>query len=187
MTHGKTAAVLLLLCLVRADAVVSRSAAQQPAAKQGINLRTRGRRAVVVREGGRSHVLDVSQHIEAARIEGATQLFMTRKGGFVYLLLQVCGPSKEKPDDHECGAGTECDLIWLKLDEAWRERDAKSVRYESCWQPITSDEGPKVNGRTASLEFDDLRDNTQHELTYDADKPEEGLKDKASPLPKDNP
>lgn len=187
MTHGKAAAVLLLLCLARADAVVSRSAAQQPAAKQGINLRTRGRHTVVVREGGRSHVLDVFQHIEAARIEGATQLFMTRKGGFVYLLLQVCGPSKAKPDDHECGAGTECNLIWLKLDEAWRERDAKSVRYESCWQPITSDEGPKVNGRTASLEFDDLRDNTQHELAYDADKPEEGLKDKASPLPKENP
>jgi hypothetical protein len=187
MTHRKAAAVLLLLCLARADAVVSRSAAQQPAARQGISLRTSGRHAVVVREGGRSHVLDLSQHIEAARIEGATRLFLTRKGGFVYLLLQVCGPSKAKPDDHECGAGTECDLIWLKLDEAWRERDAKSVRYDSCWAPIASYDGLKVSGRTASLEFDNLRDNTQHELTYDADKPEEGLKDKASPLPKENP
>src|ERR1044072_8940238 len=98
MTHGKTAAVLLLLCLVRADAVVSRRAAQQPAAQQGINLPTRGRRAVVVREGGRSHVLEVSRPSEAARIEGATQLFMTRKVGLVCLLLQVCAPSKEKPD-----------------------------------------------------------------------------------------
>jgi len=98
MTRGKAAAVLLLLCLARADAVVSRGAAQQPAAKQGINLRTKGRGAVVVREGGRSHVLDVSQHIEAARIEDASQLFLTRKGGFVHLVLQVCGPSKAKPN-----------------------------------------------------------------------------------------
>jgi hypothetical protein len=187
MRHGKAAAVLLLLCLARPGGVASRGAAQQPDAKQGINLRTRGRGAVVVRDGGRSHVLDVSQHIEAARIEDASQLFLTRKGGFVYLLLQICGPSKAKPDEHECGAGIECDLVWLKLDETWRERDAKSVRYESCWQPITSDEAPKVSGRTLTLEFDDLRDNTTHEITYDADKPEAGLKAETRPMPKDNP
>ena len=187
MTHGKAAAVLLLLCLARADAVVSRSAAQQPAAKQGTVLRTRGRRAVVVREGGRSHVLDVSQHIEAMRIEDASRLFLTREGGFVYLLLEVCGLSKVPPDDRQCGAGTECDLVWLKLDEGWRERDAKSVRYESCWQPITSDDGPKVSGRTVLLVYDDLRDNTTHEVTYDADKPEAGLTEKTRPMPKENP
>lgn len=186
-THGKAAAVLLLLCLARADAVVSRGAAQQPAAKQGIALRKRGRVSVVVRDGGRAHVLDLSQHIEAARIEDASQLFLTRKGGFVYLLLQVCGLSKVPPDDRQCGAGIECDLIWLKLDDGWRERDAKSVRYESCWQPITSDEGPEVKGRTALLVFDDLRDNTTHEISYDADKPEAGLTEKTRPMPKDNP
>jgi hypothetical protein len=186
MRHGKAAAVLLLLCLARAGGVASRGAAQQPAAKQGIALRTRGRGAVVVREGGRSHALDVSQRIEAARIEDASQLFLTRKGSFVYLLLQICGPSKAKPDEHECGAGIECDLVWLKLDESWRERDAKSVRYESCWQPIASDEEPKLSGRTLTLQFDDLRDNTTHEITYDADKPEAGLMEKTRPMLKDN-
>lgn len=187
MAHGKAAAVLLLLCLARADAVVSRGAAQQPAARRGVSLRTRGRRSVVVREGGRAHVLDLSRHVEAMRIEDASRLFLTREGGFVYLLLEVCGLSKVPPDDRQCGAGTECDLVWLKLDEAWRERDAKSVRYESCWQPITSDEGPEVKGRTALLVFDDLRDNTRHEVGYDADKPEAGLTEKTRPAPKDNP
>jgi hypothetical protein len=176
-----------LLCLARAGAPARPRVAQQPAAKQGAALRTRGRRAVVVRDRGRSHVLDLSQHIEALRIEDAAELSRARKGGFVYLVLQVCGLSKERPDDRQCGAGIECDLVWLKLDESWRERGAKSERYESCWQPITSDEGPEVSGRKVRLVFDDLRDNTRHEVTYDADKPEEGLTTETRPMPKDNP
>lgn len=187
MSHGKTAIVLLLLCLAWANAAGKSAGAQRPAAKQGVALRMGGRRAVVVKERGRAHVLDLSKHIEAMRIEDATELSRTRRGEFVYLLLQVCGLSKMPPDDRQCGAGIECDLVWLKLDQSWRERDAKPMRYESCWQPITSDEGPKVSGRTVLLEFDDLRDNTRHEVSYDADKPEEGLTEKTRPLPKDNP
>jgi hypothetical protein len=186
MSHGKAATVLLLLCLAWATAASKSAAAQRPAAKSGIALRTRGRR-VVVRERGRSHVLDLSKHVEAMRIEDASELSRTRRGEFFYLVLQVCGLSKVPPDDRQCGAGIECDLVWLKLDGGWRERDAKSVRYESCWQPITSDEGPKVNGRTLLLEYDDLRDNTRHEVTYDADRPEEGLTEKARPMQKENP
>ena len=184
VSRGKFAAALLV-CLACA-ASFSRAAAQTAELKYGIKLHVSGRR-VVFKERGGAHALDIWKHVEAARIEDAREIFLTRKGDAIYLLLQVCGPSKAKPDDHECGAGTECDLIWLKLDGAWRERDAKSVRYDSCWSPIVSYDGLKVSGRTASLEYDDLRDNTQHELTYDADKPEEGLKDKASPLPKENP
>lgn len=186
-SRGKSAFVLLLVCLACAGVTGNGDAAQQRAAKEGVALRTRGRRAVVVREGGRSRVLDLSRHVEAMRIEDASQLFLARKGGSVYLLLEVCGLSKMPPDDRQCGAGTECDLVWLKLDESWRESDAKSVRYESCWQPITADEGPEVKGRTALLVFDDLRDNTRHEVTYDADRPEAGLTEKTRPMPKDNP
>jgi hypothetical protein len=186
-SHTKGAILLLLLWLAWAGAPENDAVAQQPAAKQGIALRTRGRRSVVVRDGGRAHVLDLSQHIEAMRIEDATELSRTSKGGFVYLVLEVCGLSKVPPDDRQCGAGIECDLVWLKLDDGWRERDAKSVRYESCWQPITSDEGPKVNGRTVLLVYDDLRDNTRREVSYDADKPGEGLTEKSRPMPKDNP
>jgi hypothetical protein len=183
---GRTVAAALLVCLACAAASYSPAAAQTARLEYGIRLRVSGRR-VVVKERGGAHALDIWKYVEAARIEAAREIFLTRKGGFIYLLLQVCGPSKAKPDDHECGAGTECDIVWLKLDGAWRERDAKSVRYDSCWSPIVSYDGLKVSGRTAALEYDNLRDNTQHELTYDADKPEEGLTDKARPLPKDNP
>ena len=181
------AAVLLSLCLACTAFGLTVAAPQRAAAGDRITVRAKGRRAVIVRERGRAHTLDLSKHIDAARIEDAGRLFLTRKGGFVYLLLQVCGLSKVPPDDRQCGAGIECDLVWLKLDEAWRERDAKSVRYESCWLPVTSDEGPKVSGRTVLLEFDDLRESVRHEVTYNADRPEEGLTDKTRPMPKENP
>ena len=181
------AAVLLSLCAACAACGLTAAGAQRAGAGDGIAVRAKGRRAVVVRERGRSHVLDVWEHIEAARVGDAEGLFLTRKGGFIYLVLNVCGPSKSKPDDRQCGAGTECNLVWLKLDESWRELDAKSVRYESCWRPITSDEGPRVNGRTLLLEYDDLRDDTRHEISYDADEPEEGLMSRTRPVPKENP
>ena len=57
-------------------------------------------------------------------------------------------------------------------------------RGEIAWY---SDAGPGVSGRTVTLEYVDLRDNTRHEVTYDADKPEEGLAEKSRPMPKDNP
>jgi hypothetical protein len=186
MTRAKVAAAALLACLSSSALTLNHAAAQADKPENGIKLRVSGRR-VIVRERGVSHALDIWKHVEAAKIEDAREIFLTRKGTLIYLLLDVCGPSKAKPDEHECGAGQECDLIWLKLDDAWREQGAKSVRYESCWQPITSYDGLKLSGRAASLEYDDLRDNTQHELAYDADKPEEGLKDESTPLPKDKP
>src|SRR5579885_2055230 len=190
-SFGRVAAVallacLLLACLVSSATTLNLARAQTAKRENGIKLRVIGRR-IVVRERGVSHALDIWKHIEAAKIEDPREIFLTRGGGFVYLLLDVCGPSKAKPDEHECGAGEACDLIWLELDEAWRARDAKSVRYDSCSSPIVSYDGLKVSGRDAQLEYADLRDNTQHELSYDADKPEAGLKDESKPLPKDNP
>ena len=184
MSHGKAAVVLLLLCLAWTGASGKPAVAQSPAAKNGIALRTSGRRAVVVRERGRAHVLDLSKHIEAMHIEDASELFLARRGEFIYLVLQVCGLSKVPPDDRQCGAGIECDLVWLKLDGGWHERDAKSERYESCWQPITSDEGPKVSGRRLVLVLDDLHDWVRREVDYDADRPEEGLTFKFWAIPK---
>jgi len=187
VTHRKAATVLLLLCAAWACAPRESAAAPRAAARQGVALRTKGRRSVVVRERGRAHVLDLSKHVDAMRIEEATELSRTRKGDFLYVLLKVCGLSKVPPDDRQCGAGVECNLVWLKLDPRWKVSDAKSVLYESCWLPITSDEGPKVSGRTLLLVFDNLRDNTRHEVSFDADKPEEGLTEKTRPMPKENP
>jgi hypothetical protein len=168
--------IIASLCFVTASA---RSASAQGRVK----VRAKGHGSIVVTERGRARTLDISKQIDAAHIEDADVLFITRKGGFVYLLLEVCGLSRFPPGDRQCGAGIECNLVWLKLDERWRALDAKSERYESCWAPITSEEGPKVKGRLLTLEFDDLRENLRHEVTYDADAPERGLKSATRPLP----
>lgn len=168
--------------------VLALCAAGAGAAPQGpVRVRAKGRQAVVVTERGRAHTLDLSKQIDAARIEKASALLLSRAGGFTYLVLDVCGLSKVPPDDRQCGAGVECNVIWLKLDGAWRVRGAQNQRYESCWAPITSEEGPKVEGRRLTLTLEDLREEVRREVAYDADSPEAGLTVKQTPIPKTNP
>jgi hypothetical protein len=176
----KVTHALLSLCL----ALV---AARGASAQDKVRVRAKGRRSVVVTERGRAHTVDLSKNIDAVRIEDASAIFITRRDGFVYLLLSVCGLSKLPPDDRQCGAGVECNLVWLKLDERWRALEAKSELYESCWLPVTSDEGLKVTRRFLTLEYDDLRENLHHVVTYDADSPEQGLKSATRPLPEPQP
>ncbi|HEX8147453.1 MAG TPA: hypothetical protein VF591_09760 [Pyrinomonadaceae bacterium] len=178
------AAVAVLLSLFVACLVGARAGA----APQGqVRVRAKGRRSVVVTERGRARTLDLAKQIDAMRIEEVSAPLLSRAGGFTYLLLDVCGLSKVPPDDRQCGAGVECNVVWLKLDAAWRVRGAQNQRYESCWAPITSEEGPKVQGRRLTLTVEDLREEVRREVTYDADAPEAGLTVKQTPLPKTNP
>lgn len=174
------------LTLTSASLCLVLTLAQGASAQGRVKVRAKGHRSVVVTERGRAHVINVSKQIDAAHIEDASVLFLIRRDGFIYLVLTVCGLSKLPPDDRQCGAGIECNLVWLKLDERWRIRDAKSERYESCWAPITSDGGPQVKGRRLTLEYDNLRDNLRHVITFDADSPEQGLKSTTRPLPEQN-
>lgn len=177
-------AVLLSACLAAVAPVWAQGRAEAGAVKV---RRAKAGRAVVVTERGRSHTLDLTSEIDAARIEDVSAPFLTHKDGFVYLILDVCGPSKVPSDDRQCGAGTECNLVWLRLDRSWKKVDAGAERYESCWYPVTSDGGVRVEGRRLSLEFDDLREETHCVVTYDADRPERGLSVERKPLPKPTP
>ena len=176
-----TVAVLLALC-------VACAAGAQTGATQGrVSVRTKGRRAVVVTERGRAHTLDLSKQIDAMRIEEVSATFLSRAGGFTYLLLDVCGLSKVPPDDRQCGAGIECNIVWLKLDTGWRVRGAQNQRYESCWASISSDEGLKVQGRRLTLVLDDFSAEVHRDIAYDADNPDAGLTVKQTPIPKTTP
>jgi hypothetical protein len=182
-----TLLLLLSSACLPAGAAATQGGVRPRVAPGGVSVRAKGRRSVVVRERGRAHTLDLTRHIGAARIEDASVVFLTRRGDFTYLLLEVCGLSKVPPDDRQCGAGIECNVVWLKLDAGWRVLDAKSERYESCWLPITSDEGPKVEGRRMTIVIDDLREEVRREVTYDADSPEAGLTVRQSAIPKTAP
>jgi hypothetical protein len=179
---GTVIVVLFALCLACA------AQAGAGAAPQGaVRVRAKGRRAVVVTERGRAHTLDLTGQIDAMRIEEVSATFLSRAGGVTYLLLDVCGLSKVPPDDRQCGAGIECNVVWLKLDAAWRVRGAQNQRYESCWAPITLDGEMKIEARRLTFAVEDFRDDVRREVTYDADHPEAGLTVKQTPLPKTNP
>ena len=177
----KTISLAFLLCL-SCVAATTDAAAQEVLVKPKLRARVRGERLVIT-ERGRAHTLDLGDKVSAARIEDAEVIFKSSAGGAVYLLLDICGWSKRTQDDRQCGAGTECDLVWLKLDARWRIQDAKSARYESCWASTTSDDGYKISGRTLTIEFDNFREDVKVKLTYDAERPERGLVIEQSPLP----
>ncbi|MDT5269232.1 MAG: hypothetical protein QOH49_1418 [Acidobacteriota bacterium] len=177
--------MLLALCVACA-AGAQTGAGAAPQGRVNVRVRAKGESAVVT-ERGRAHTLDLSKHIDAERIEEVSVLFLSRAGGFTYLLLDVCGLSKVPPDDRQCGAGTECNVVWLKLDAGWRVHGAQNQRYESCWAPVTSDEGPKVQGQLMTLTLEDFREEVRREVTYDADNPEAGLTVKQTPIPKTTP
>lgn len=172
---GAVCVLLFALCLAGA-------APQAP-----VKVRAKGRRAVVVTERGRAHTLDLSEQIDAMRIEEVSATFLSSAGGFTYLLLDVCGLSKVPPDDRQCGAGIECNVVWLKLDAAWRVRGAQNQRYESCWAPITLTDEKKVEGRRLTFAVEDFREEMRREVTYDADNPAAGLTVKQTPIPKTKP
>lgn len=161
------------------------ASAQETLVRPKLNVRAAGRR-ITITERGRPHRLDLTGKVDAAKIEDTSIMFLTRKGGFVYLLLDVCGPSKVRPDERQCGAGDECNLVWLKLDARWRKLDAQSELYESCWLPVTSGEGPRIEGRSLVLTLDNLREWVRKDVGYDADRPEEGMTFKSSAIPKND-
>jgi hypothetical protein len=139
------------------------------------NVRIRGRN-IVISDRGKDHLLKVGQSIDAAKLDEAKVIFASRRPDFIYLLINACGPSKLKPDARQCGAGDECNLLWLKLNIDWVIVDSKSIRYESCWSTVTSTDGPQIKGNALKLDYDDFSNNKHFNLTYNGDRPEQGIK-----------
>jgi hypothetical protein len=122
------------------------------------------------------HKLNVRDKIDAAKITDTKILFANRRDTFTYLVIDVLGQSKAKQDNHQCGAGEEANLLWIKLDAKWQVADINSVRYESCWSTATSDEGYKINDKTLAINISDFHNNEAIKLSYDANAPEKGFK-----------
>ena len=169
--------------LTLAFALLIQGVAQAQKAEGQAEIKAFGRGTRLVLKGlGKRRVFDVSERVDAAKLDDVSVLFETRRADFIYLLIAACGPSKLKPDDRQCGAGQECNLLWVKLSTGWKMGDIKSVRYESCWVPVSSDDGYKIAGRLLQMEYYDLREKLNYKLTYDADRPESGWVIEASAI-----
>ena len=162
--------------MITALALLLAAAAAPAQSDPSAGLRVRGRgRLLVLTEKGKTYRLNLGEQISAARLEDVELLFAARRGADAYAVVAACGPSKLRPDARHCGAGVECDLVWIKLDAGRRVADSMSHRYESCWLPITSTDGYKVSGGKLALEYDDLREKVSRRVTYDAARPEKGF------------
>lgn len=121
-------------------------------------------------EDGRTHEISVKGLFDAVELGTVKLQSATESRGFMYLLLDVEGPSKLPRDNHECGAGSESNLVWLKLDQDWKVRASKSFRYDSCWASISAIDPPRWEGNTLTVTTDNKV------VTYSYKRPEEGLK-----------
>lgn len=165
----------LKLILMAVVLLISSAAhAQKVSDKSGIKLRGTGQRLVLTSRGVR-RTLDLKDAINAARIDKVKLLFVSRSQSFVYLVVDICGPSKPVPDARRCGAADECNLLWLKLDSAWKINEVKSAPYESCWKSSTASDGYKISGQKLQMEYDDFSEKKHYKLSYDADQPERGF------------
>jgi hypothetical protein len=142
-------------------------------AKESVRLRAHGRR-ILLTVGGKTQSLDLGDKLSAARLDSVKLIFVTRRSDFNYLLVDARGTSKLKQDMHECGAGEEYDLLWLKLTTNWRLIEARGARYESCWGSTTSDDGYRVENNVLHIAYSDFQRKLECRLTYDADQPERG-------------
>jgi hypothetical protein len=163
----------VLLCglwLLLATMAVS---AQRTSAQPRLKVRGRGR-TITLYVNGRAHRLSLGDKLDAAALEDVSLVFVSHRSDFTYLLIDACGMSKRIPDGRMCGAGTECNLVWLKLDGAWRVAEARSAHYQSCWSTIENEEFA-IKGRVLSFEYKDFHLARKTRLTYDADQPERGF------------
>lgn len=176
----KPIAILLALC-------IGGSVLAQSNGPLGARLKLRWKGSTVyLREGAKEHELDVRDHFHAMGLDKVVLQSAKEAGGSIYLLLDVTGPSKLPRDSHQCGAGDESDLIWLKLDSDWKVQDAKNFRYESCWSDISADDPPKWTGDTLKVSVFSAEGgkSVSQVATYTYKHPEEGIKVTETPADK---
>jgi hypothetical protein len=164
----KTVILIIVLCFGVCSALGQKSS--DPAYK--IRAQKGG---VTVTFQKKAHWLKLVEQIDAAKITDTELLFASQKDGFRFLVIDVSGWSREKQNDRQCGAGVESNLIWVKLDSAWKILDAKSVNYESCWSGAELNEPRKLTKKSLNAEFDDFGTGLNVKLAYNADEPEKGF------------
>jgi hypothetical protein len=124
---------------------------------------------------GKRHWLNVAEHIDAAKIKSTQVLFANQKEGFRFLVIEVSGDSRDGNYDRQCGAGTEANLLWLKLDAEWKILDLKAVRYQSCWSGVDLNGPFKITKTALTMEYSNSREDINSKLSYNADEPEKGF------------
>ena len=107
-------------------------------------------------------------------MDEAKLLDIQHKSGLTYVLLDINGPSNRAGGSHQCGAGIESSLVWLRL-KRWQLLEVRAVRYGSCWFSLESDVPLKRSGTLYTISFMDFGAIKAKTVTYDRARPELGF------------
>ncbi|MBI4850611.1 MAG: hypothetical protein HY819_02175 [Acidobacteria bacterium] len=155
--------------------------------KDLIKLRLIGRKAKLSRDKEES-IVDLKKQINAEGNHKYKIIDRREKDGKHYFLFVVRGSTRAKLGGGYCGAGSECNLVWMKIDNSLKVESIKSILTESCVEDIEG--GSDLDGFTDykvakgkfSFTFIKLesKDNEvyirEKELLYILSKPENGIK-----------
>ena len=143
-----------------------------------LNLSWRGR-SITVADKHLAHTFYFEDEVEAYQIHSAKLQSAREAEGFIYLLFDVTGYSlgPSRVGRAFCGSGEEKNLIWLKLDSAWKAVDKQSVLYASCTQNIAlhNEDDPAWSGDVLSFLIDDYGKKESRKIEYSLKAPDKGL------------
>ncbi|MEO8001408.1 MAG: hypothetical protein ABI644_05990 [Arenimonas sp.] len=96
----------------------------------------------------------------------------------------MSGPSKAQMDMHYCGAGTEANLVWLKLDKQFKLLSSSNHLVDSCFKSVEitrtleyTDGNGKMQGSFVS--YHEMK---AYEMSYDTAAPEKGIGITSKPI-----
>jgi len=174
-------------------AVSPLTAEQQKPLGEQLRVRWDGFNVIVIKDGVK-HPFNVQKDMKAYAIENVRLLSAKASGDFIYLLLDITAASRggsEEAAQRECGVAEEESLIWLKVNQEFKEINSKSFPIESCWDGATPDHTDKpltFDGSRLIVTGSTFRDPSKSELAqmgeqvsytytveYSLNHPDEGL------------
>jgi hypothetical protein len=162
---------ILLLALIAGGLLIPASAA---IADDLPHVRCDGRRLMFGWHGGSPHRVDVSNLIRAVTLDSARVLTAQRDGDIDYFVVCVTGPSSGADPGASNAAGTETNLLWLKL-KSWKLLDAQSTLYQSYFDSLDPIGDYHLKGGVLTLRFVNRRESTDYVLHYDCSHPEDKI------------
>lgn len=168
-------ALLLLTCFQDGQGEQQKSASESKVSS-GIKIRPEGTSFRIVKNRQKA-VIDLSEAIDAQGYFEYKVLDQTTKDNKYYLVLSVCGASRPTTPSGYCGGGTECNVIWLKLDNKLKLEDMDSVLIDSCFRNVGTVGEYKMENGILTITYREWSgsDSTNLQLSYDREAPEKGI------------